>query len=301
MPVATPGKRRKRGQAETDTGKAKNSDRKAELAAKQEIDAGPAPAAGTAAPPLSVQEQSSKKRKRATAVKSEAPGTPVGSSRDQAIMSMMVRTRSSVADGRPIFATTGCEISERQKRILAELGAVFVADWSPHITHLVADTFRRTAKMMCAICRGARVVLPEYVAACRSAGKFVDDKDFVLRDSVCEAAFARKRGISQGYSLVEALTRARTNGPLLKGISVYCFPSVVEKRELPLLVSSAGGTWLNRFPAQPDDESVLLLAERAVGSEKEQQRRRLHAVYDVELIREAACTQEIRRSAYRLR
>merc|ERR1712032_242363 len=98
-----------------------------------------------------------------------------------------------------------------------------------------------------------------------------------------------------------ALERARTLGPLLQGISVYCFPSVVEKRELPLLVAAAGGTWLTRFPQSPDDNSVLLLAERTVSSEKEQQHRKMYEVYDVELLREAACTQQIRRSAYRLR
>ena len=64
--------------------------------------------------------------------------------------------------------------------------------------------------------------------------------------------------------MAAALQRARDNGPLLRGISVggqdwgslalkawqvraevYCFPSVGEKRELPMLVAAAGGTWLS--------------------------------------------------------
>ncbi|CAE8585558.1 unnamed protein product [Polarella glacialis] len=155
--------------------------------------------------------------------------------------------------------------------------------------------------MMCAICRGAHIVTDAFVNSCRDAQALVDEGPFVLKDEVCEAAFARKRGMSQGYTLAFALERARQNGPLLRGISVYCFPSVVEKRELPLLVAAAGGTWLNRFPSSPNDPSVLLLAERTVSSDREQQRRKAHAVYDVELIREAACTQELRRNAYRLR
>jgi len=199
------------------------------------------------------------------------------------------------------FATTGLELSGRQKRILFDLGAKVADEWTPEITHLVADTFRRTAKMMCAICHGAYVVTPEYIVACRAAGQRVDEMPFMLQDTVCEAAFARKRGIANGYSLAAALERARSRGPLLRGISVYCFPSVIEKRELPMLVAAAGGTWLTRFPSAPDNDTVLLLAERMVSGEKEQQRRRAHAVFDVELLREAACTQEIRKAAYRLR
>jgi len=203
--------------------------------------------------------------------------------------------------GAPCFACTGVELGPTQKRLFKRWGASFVSDWSPAVTHLIADTFRRTTKMMCAICTGAIVVTPEYLAACRESGKLVDEAPFLLRDAVCEEAFARKRGIEEGYSLAAALKRARRQGPLLSGISVYCFPSIAEKRELPHIVAAAGGTWLTRFPTTPDDNSMLLLAERTVSSEREQQRRRAHEVYDVELLREAACTQRFRRGAYKLR
>ncbi|CAJ1339511.1 unnamed protein product [Effrenium voratum] len=203
------------------------------------------------------------------------------------------------AVGRPVFATTGLELSSRQKRLLLDLHGVLVADWVPQISHVIADTFRRTTKMMCAICKGAQIVTPAYVKASREAGRLVDETPFLLKDELCEAAFARKRGLG-GYSLAGALQLARKKGPLLRGMSVYCFPSVGEKRELPLLVSAAGGTWLKRFPLQPSDPSVLLLAERSVSSERELKRRKLFEVYDVELLREAACTQELRRAAYRL-
>ncbi|CAK0789207.1 unnamed protein product [Prorocentrum cordatum] len=203
--------------------------------------------------------------------------------------------------GAPCFSSTGLELSKRQKRTIREMGWALASDWVPGITHLVADTFRRTTKMMCAICCGAHIVTPGYLDACREAGGLVDEAAFILRDEVCEAAFARKRGIGGGYSLAVALERSRSGGKLLAGVSVYCFPSVAEKRELPMLVEAAGGTWLSRWPDSPDASSVLLLAERTVGSEKEQQRRRAHEVFDVELLREATCTQQLRRGAYRLR
>eukprot|EP00930_Biecheleria_cincta_P091992 TRINITY_DN8171_c0_g2_i1.p1 TRINITY_DN8171_c0_g2~~TRINITY_DN8171_c0_g2_i1.p1 ORF type:complete len:4648 (+),score=936.88 TRINITY_DN8171_c0_g2_i1:48-13991(+) len=217
--------------------------------------------------------------------------------------SSVVEAAIAAAAGRPVFATTGFELSSRQKRLLLELGCVLVADWCEHVTHLLADTFRRTTKMMCAICKGAYVLTPHFIKACREAGRLVGEASFVLRDEVCEAAFARKRGIAEGYSLAQALVKSRQQGALLKGVSVYCFASVADKRELPQVVAAAGGTWLSRLPAAPDDPSkLLLLAERAGQStDREQQRRKALEVYDVELIREAACTQELRRSAYRLR
>jgi len=201
----------------------------------------------------------------------------------------------------PVFATSGLELSLRQRRILIDLGVAMVDEWTPSITHIIADTFRRTTKIMCGICRGVRIITPDYIHACRVAGKLVDEERFLLHDVVCETAFARRRGLTSGYSLTKALNRARGNGQLLQGVSVYCFPSVVEKRELPALVAAAGGKWLHRFPSSPDDGAVLLLAERAVSSEREQRRRKAHDVYDVELLREAACTQVLRRGAYRLR
>lgn len=155
--------------------------------------------------------------------------------------------------------------------------------------------------MMCAICRGCNIVVPGYLAACRAAGRLVEEGPYTLEDRVCEEAFARRRGLSAGYSLAAALERVRRHGPLLAGVSVYCFPSVTEKRELPTVVVAAGGTWLQRFPSDPGDEAVLLLAERGAASAREVARRQTYEVYDVEMLREAACTQELRRPVYRLR
>eukprot|EP00439_Symbiodinium_sp_Y106_P073491 s872_g13.t2 len=245
------------------------------------------------------RQEPSKKCRKAAASKETAKPKALRALKDTAFANP-AEAAVAAANGRPVFATTGLELSSRQQKFLLDLQGLMVAEWNPHVSHLIADTFRRTTKMMCAICTGAHILSTEYVKACREAGRLVDEAAFLLKDEVCEAAFARKRGISQGYSLAAALQRARQNGPLLHGMSVYCFPSVGEKRELPMLVAAAGGTWLKRFPLQPACTSVLLLAERCVSSEREQQRRRVYEVYDVELLREAACTQELRRSAYRL-
>merc|ERR1719433_780829 len=104
------------------------------------------------------------------------------------------------------------DFSKKMRRFLeVSLRARVVDIWSPHVTHLICDTFRRTTKMMCAICVGARIVTPAYVDACRAAGRLVDDMPYTLRDTVCEAAFARKNGL-QAYSVEAALHRARASG-----------------------------------------------------------------------------------------
>eukprot|EP00927_Polykrikos_kofoidii_P061543 TRINITY_DN5637_c0_g1_i1.p1 TRINITY_DN5637_c0_g1~~TRINITY_DN5637_c0_g1_i1.p1 ORF type:complete len:1960 (+),score=426.50 TRINITY_DN5637_c0_g1_i1:437-5881(+) len=204
------------------------------------------------------------------------------------------------SEGRPCFACTGLEFTEAQQLGVSKFGAIAVGAWAPNITHLVADTFRRTLKLMCAICRGVPIVLPEYIDACQKAGALVDETPYLLRDSVCENAFARKRGIAGGFSIVGASERVKKRGLLLRGVSVYCFPSVTERRELPALVSAAGGAWLAKFPANVGN-NVLLLAEATATSDRERHRRQEHEVYDVELLREAACTQRLRKSTYRLR
>merc|ERR1719188_2317252 len=99
--------------------------------------------------------------------------------------------------------------------------------------------------MLCAVCCGSWIVSPAYLGACRKAGHFVNEEGFLLRDTVCESAFARKRNLS-GYSLAAAAERARSQGPLLRGVSVYCFPCAAEQRDLHLLVAAAGGTLLSR-------------------------------------------------------
>jgi len=211
-----------------------------------------------------------------------------------------VMTRGSLA----IFTATGVEMTAARRRTIKALGATFTNEWMPSVSQLIADTFRRTTKMMCAICSGARVVVPAYLDACAKAGKLVDDAQFLLRDEVCEAAFARKQHLADDFSVSATLERRNQHGPLLHGVSVYCCSSVVERHDLPHLVAAAGGAWLDELPASfPGHlDSVLLLAERTARSDAEQeQRQKASKVYDVEMLREAAITQMLRRRQWRLK
>jgi len=200
----------------------------------------------------------------------------------------------------PRFVPTALEINARLQGIVKDLGGTFGNEWSDDVTHLVANTFRRTTKMMMAICKGIHVVTPEFLSQSGKAGKFLSEADYVLKDNVCEHCFAKKRGLSN-YTLQDALVRARQNGPLLKGISVYLFPSSQEqtRREIESVVKAAGGTWLSRFPKNADDPSILLIGER-VKCDKMKERRNQHKVYDIELLQEAALTQKLRKNMYLL-
>jgi len=243
----------------------------------------------------------SKKTKLLTSLRAGCQGR-VEPSAEEAILRLaaMQPTAHASTTLRPCFAATGFQLSDRQRRILMKLGGSVVDVWTPDVTHLVADTFRRTTKMMCSIACGVRIVVPDFITASRAADHFVEENPFMLKDEICEIAFARKRNLD-GYSMVEAVRRRLLHGPLLSAVHVHCLPSVLEKRELPLLVAAMGGKWLPTFPGMPDHESVLLLGERAQCSEQEREWRSKHKVYDLELLREAACTQVLRKSHYRLR
>lgn len=188
------------------------------------------------------------------------------------------------------LTTTGIELGTRQRRVLQKrLGFKVVDDWQLGVTYLVADTFRRTTKLMCAICTGTRIVVPAFLDACLLEGRLVDDTPFLLRDMLCEAAFAKKQGFFE-YSLTEAVARSRVQGPLLDGLSVHVDAAVPGKKELQLLVEAAGGQWLRRPPPNAEvsassgpQPSVLLIGR----------------TFDAELLREAACTQILRFERYR--
>lgn len=194
-----------------------------------------------------------------------------------------------------VFLTTGLMLSSRQLRLLANLGIRTVTDWTPQVTHLVADSFRRTIKLMCAVSAGIHIMDPAYIDACIAAGCLVEEEVYKLQDGLCEAAFARKVGLS-AFSLQDAVQRARSHGPFLKDVFVLCAVSVENRQDLQLLVDAAGGHWLNH-PPKPAATAKLAGSFTASGLPKLLQ---IGRVYDAELLREASCTQVLRLGAFRL-
>jgi len=193
---------------------------------------------------------------------------------------------------RVCFTATGIVLGKRQRQLLERLlGASVVDDWSPSVTHVVASSFKRTTKLMCAVCSGASVVIPAFIDACLQAGRLVEEGPFALQDQEGEAAFARRQGLPC-YSLQAAIALARSSGPLLAGKSVYTAKgSSAAKQELRLLVQAAGGNWLTRVPRVTDADARSGPAATTI---------MLGKFYDEELVREAACTQVLRFDAHKL-
>jgi len=152
---------------------------------------------------------------------------------------------------------------------------------------------------MCGVCAGVQIVTPDFLDACGSAGHLLDGKQFTLKDPVCEAAFSTSRGLENVYKLEPALQIVREKGRLLRGFSVFCLPSLSKRTELPELVVAAGGTLLHAAP-EPGPK-VLVLGERSSNDATEKEVRARTEVYAVDLLYEAAFTQRMRYSAYRLR
>lgn len=186
---------------------------------------------------------------------------------------------------------------DRQRRLLERrLKAKVVDEWNPEVTHLVAHTFRRTTKFMCAVCRGIPIVTPQFLDACHKEGRVLDVAGFLLKDSVCEAAFAKTHGLHE-YTLDDALRRAREQGLLLQGRQVHVAGTVPNREDLRLLVEAAGGRYLLRLDGKR--RTAAANASELHGPEGPQLLR-IGVDFDPELLREAACTQRLRFDEYRL-
>lgn len=204
------------------------------------------------------------------------------------------------------FTCTGFEMErELRKSLERTLGVKVLQEWSPYVTHLVASSFRRTTKMMCAVCVGAHIVSPEFLTACNAQGAKVDEAPYLLRDTVCETAFARKHGLAK-FELQTAVQHARRRGPLLSGSAVHCLAAVPGRTELQTLVIAAGGQWLPQMPTAMEltelQGQLLVLGSAASGrrGRLDADAAALSVAYDAELLREAACTQVLRLTKYKL-
>ena len=204
------------------------------------------------------------------------------------------RARKATSRKRPkvYFAVTGFVLDRVKRDKLEKIpGVVVVDEWSSKVTHVVAKGFRRTTKLMCAVCAGLHIVVPEFIDECIKAGDVIDEETFLLRDETAEATFAEKHQLPI-YSLQTAVQQARIEGALLRNKSVYWMDgSAAEREELRLLVEAAGGRWLKRKPRKPPAEAVVATAPKSLW---------LGQDFDPELLREAACTQVLRWETYRL-
>eukprot|EP00438_Fugacium_kawagutii_P002721 Skav222423 [mRNA] locus=scaffold2890:193787:195334:+ [translate_table: standard] len=150
------------------------------------------------------------------------------------------------------FAVTGFVLDRTKRDKLGQIPGVTVVDeWSSKVTHLIAKGFRRTTKLMCAVCAGLHIVIPEFIDECIRAGEVIEEEPFLLKDEAGEATFVAKHQLSS-FSLQAAVQHARSHPGLLRKKSVYWSGgSAAELEELRVLVEAAGGRWLKRKPRKP--------------------------------------------------
>ncbi|KAG7527331.1 hypothetical protein FFLO_07042 [Filobasidium floriforme] len=143
-----------------------------------------------------------------------------------------------VVDGISIYlATTGTVLTAAQNKFFKKHGVV-VTDDGKKVTHLVADSMKRTPKFLVAMNAAPIVVTTSWVEACVKADALVDEADHLLNDT--------KNEKKHGFKLAEALERAaeaKERGGLMIGHRLIVTAGL--KPTLPLikdLVTTAGGT-----------------------------------------------------------
>ncbi|RWR76590.1 mediator of DNA damage checkpoint protein 1 isoform X1 [Cinnamomum micranthum f. kanehirae] len=144
-----------------------------------------------------------------------------------------MRRRRDMASVHVLFSHhLGEDMIKQQKKILARLG-VPIASSSSDATHFVADKFVRTRNMLEAIALGKPVVTHLWLESCGQASCFIDEKNYILRDT--------KKEKEIGFNMPVSLARA-CSSPLLMGKRVFITHNVKPDRELIVnLVKAAHG------------------------------------------------------------
>ncbi|XP_048440332.1 uncharacterized protein LOC103958544 isoform X2 [Pyrus x bretschneideri] len=171
-----------------------------------------------------------------------------------------LRKRRDMTDVRVLYSHHLDDyVIKHQKKILARLG-VSVASSMTDATHFIADQFVRTRNMLEAIAAGKPVVTHLWLDSCGQASCFIDEKNYVLRDTKKEKEF--------GFNMPTSLVRACQH-PLLEGRKVFITPNTKPGKEIiSSLVKAVHGQAIERIGRSvleadkiPDDLLVLSCEE----------------------------------------
>ncbi|XP_048428065.1 uncharacterized protein LOC103943604 isoform X2 [Pyrus x bretschneideri] len=151
------------------------------------------------------------------------------------------------------------DVIKHQKKILGRLG-VSVASSMTDATHFIADQFVRTRNMLEAIAAGKPVVTHLWLDSCGQASCFIDEKNYILRDTKKEKEF--------GFSMPASLAHACQH-PLLEGRKVFITPNTKPGKDIiSSLVKAVRGQAIERIGRSvleadkiPDDLLVVSCEE----------------------------------------
>ncbi|XP_050373565.1 uncharacterized protein LOC126791194 [Argentina anserina] len=148
------------------------------------------------------------------------------------------------------------DIIKQQNKVLGRL-EVSVATSMTDATHFIADQFVRTRNMLEAIASGKPVVTHLWLESCGQANCFIDEKDYILRDTKKEKEF--------GFSMPSSLARA-CQYPLLKDRKVFITPNTKPGKEIiSSLVRAVNGQAVERIgrsalKADQSPDNLLVLS-----------------------------------------
>jgi len=150
-------------------------------------------------------------------------------------------------------------ISERDSALVEELGGR-LTDAMAECSVLVAESMKRTAKLLCMAARGVPIVSARWLVECKAAKRFVDPWRHLLRDAAVEKKWSCR---------LEETLRQAARRPLLQGLSVHVTLQVSPPpQQFREFIEAAGGTFVPKIPtaAHQDLYCVGAAADKAAVS-----------------------------------
>uniref|UniRef100_A0A7S2LQ78 BRCT domain-containing protein n=1 Tax=Leptocylindrus danicus TaxID=163516 RepID=A0A7S2LQ78_9STRA len=178
-------------------------------------------------------------------------------------------TRSAISSAVEPTATvlfTGVEVSDKHKKMVRSIGASLIEsiDDAASATHVIAgdtkNSLRRTPKLMVALCVTPNILHLNWLNESFKAGEVLKcNKYLLLKDKAAEKKynFSMKTTIKNG-------SEAREKGGIFADMYVYFCKGVAGNKapsikELEIMVSSAGGTFLKVLPKNNVDTKMILI------------------------------------------
>ncbi|PRD23663.1 UNVERIFIED_CONTAM: PAX-interacting protein 1 [Trichonephila clavipes] len=133
-------------------------------------------------------------------------------------------------ENNPRVLFTGIAKIKELAKIVCQLGGC-LAKSETETTHLVASQYARTVKFLCAIHVVKYVVTPEWIAECEKQNKFVDEKEYILRDLENEKMYS--------FNLENVLNREERT-PIFKDFVFFITAGVIPKADILKKIIEAG-------------------------------------------------------------
>ncbi|KAL9232808.1 hypothetical protein vseg_007873 [Gypsophila vaccaria] len=209
----------------------------------------------------------------------------------------VLRQRRDMNNVRVLFSQHLDEdIVKQQKKILSRLG-FYEASSILEATHFVADVFTRTRNMLEAIANAKLIVTHLWLESCGQANCFIDEKNYILRDS--------KKEKELGFSMPMSLARASRH-PILEGRRVLLTPNIKPSKDvISSLIKAVHGQAIGRL-CRSTSNNIKLLDDLLILSCEEDLEvcspllEKGIAVYSSELLLNGIITQRLEYERHRL-